>query len=728
MKTIMSKMGTRVGLWVFAGCVAAAAVVILLKPGILGAQQGGQVAIDGDDIGGVVTGANGPEAGVWVIAETHDLPTRYIKIVVTDDRGRYVIPDLPQATYDVWVRGYGLVDSDHVKATPGKIVNHTAKAAPNAAAAAHYYPAIYWFSMLHLPAKSEFPGNGDKLSENAKSFAAWVDSTKSNGCYGCHQIGNEATRTIPKELGTFDTPFDAWSRRIQSGQASESMTTQISRMDAARALQDFADWTDRVAKGDLPKTKPERPQGLERNVVVTLWDWGTGHTYLHDEISTDKRNPTVNPYGKLYGATEFSTDNAIVLDPKTNTASEIKIPVRDPKTPDGRDATMMPSPYWGDEPIWSSQSNAHNPMFDSQGRVWFTSRIRSSKDPDFCQDGARNPSAKMTPLKSSGRQVSFYDPKTGKFTLINTCFGTHHLIFAEDANNTLWTSGGGPVVGWINTKKFDETHDEVASQGWTALVLDTNGNGKRDEAVGPRDPVDPAKDKMLPGGFYGIAYSPVDGAIWGSVRSFPGGVIRLMPGDNPPETALAEYYEVPWKDEHAANYGYGPRGMDIDRNGVVWVPLSSGHLASFDRRKCKGLLNGPTATGQHCPEGWTMYPFPGPQFEGVSDSGSAESAYYTWVDQHNTLGLGDNVPMATGNANESIIALVGNKFVNMRIPYPMGFYAKGLDGRIDDPNAGWKGRGLWSTTGTRAPFHMEGGKINKPKAVHFQMRPDPLAH
>ena len=139
--------------------------------------------------------------------------------------------------------------------------------------------------------------------------------------------------------------------------------------------------------------------------------------------------------------------------------------------------------------------------------------------------------------------------------------------------------------------------------------------------------------------------------------------------------------------------------MDIDRNGVVWAPLASGHLASFDRRKCKGPLNGPTATGKHCPEGWTLYPFPGPQFANVTDSGSAEASYYTWVDQFDTFGLGKNVPIATGNANESLLALVDGKFVNLRVPYPMGFYAKGMDGRIDDPNAGWKGKGLWATYG-----------------------------
>jgi hypothetical protein len=166
--------------------------------------------------------------------------------------------------------------------------------------------------------------------------------------------------------------------------------------------------------------------------------------------------------------------------------------------------------------------------------------------------------------------------------------------------------------------------------------------------------------------------------------------------------------------------------MDIDSHGVVWAALASGHLASFDRRKCK-VLNGPTATGQHCPEGWTLYPLPGPQLSGVTDPGSAEAAYYSWVDQHDTLGLGKDVPIATGNENDALLALVNGKFVTLRLPYPIGFYAKGMDGRIDDPNGGWKGRGIWTTFGNRTPFHLEGGKGNLPKVVHFQVRPDPLA-
>ena len=124
------------------GIAAALAALIAIATPPAGAQQAAApaVAIDNDDIGGVVHGPNGPEAGVWVIAETRDLPVRYIKIVVTDDQGRYVIPDLPKANYDVWVRGYGLVDSPKVKSEPGKQLNLTAVPAPNEAAAAQVLP------------------------------------------------------------------------------------------------------------------------------------------------------------------------------------------------------------------------------------------------------------------------------------------------------------------------------------------------------------------------------------------------------------------------------------------------------------------------------------------------------------------------------------------------------------------------------------------------------------
>lgn len=688
------------------------------------------VVIDGDDIGGVVTGPSGPEAGVWVIAETLDLPTRFVRSVVTDDTGRYVIPDLPDAGYDVWVRGYGLVDSPKIQAQPGSQVNLTAVPAPDEAAAAQYYPAGYWLSLIEVPGAGEFPGTGDDgngISPNIASQAVWLRSLKSGGCTACHALGNKATREIPLELGDFDSFLQAWDRRIQSGQAGGSMNGGLNRMGRRRALEMFADWTDRIVAGELPASPP-RPKGVERNVVVTQWDWADPKAYLHDEISTDKRNPTVNANGPIYGALEASADYVPVLDPVSHTATEFEVTVHDPDTPLAAGPPLAPSPYWGDEAIWASQTNVHNPMLDEHARVWLTSRVRPAENPAFCRQGSDHPSAQVFPTERSSRHLAMYDPTTEELALIDTCFSTHHLVFAEDKDNTLWTSGGGQVIGWLNTRMYDETGDEQTSQGWTPLIMDTNGNGRRDDYVEPEDPIDPAKDTRVTTGFYGVAVNPIDGTVWGSSLGFPGSVLRLDPGPDPSRTSLIEVFEVPWNNPDAPEQGYSPRGMDIDRNGVVWTPLASGHMASFDRGKCDGPLNGPEATGQHCPEGWTLYVEPLPQLKGLSDSGSAEASYYTWVDQFNTFGLGENVPINTGNASEALLALVDAEWVVLRVPYPLGFYTKWMDGRIDDPDAGWKGRGLWATWGTRAPFHAETGKGTPSKVVNFQLRPDPLAH
>jgi hypothetical protein len=685
------------------------------------------VPIDDDDLGGVVTGLRGPEAGVWVIAETTDLPTRFVRIVVTDDQGRYVVPDLPKASYSVWVRGYGLVDSPKVPAAPGRTLNLTAVAAPSPRAAAEYYPAGYWFSLLRVPDKSEFSGGGPAatgISPKISSQAEWLRNLKSGGCWACHQLGNKATREIPAALGSFESSAVAWQRRILSGQAGGNMLSGANTL-GGRAFTVFADWTDRIAAGELPPAPP-RPRGQERNVVITEWDWADPKAYLHDEVSTDRRNPRVNANGPIYGALELSADYLPVLDPARHAASRVELTVRDPNTPPADPKMPQSSPYWGHDVLWTSKNNVHNPMIDDKGRVWITSAVRPPDNPGVCKEGSSHPSAKLFPVARSFRHLAMYDPATKKLTHIGTCFSTHHLMFAEDANQTLWTSGGGQVVGWLNTKMFEETGDEVKSQGWTALVMDTNGNGQRDAYVEPDQPLDPTKDKRFGGGFYSVTPVP-DGSVWGSALGFPGAIVRLSPGANPPETALAEVYQPPFDDPQAPVHGFSPRGMDVDRNGVVWAALASGHLASFDRRKCKGPLNGPTATGRHCPEGWTLYPEPLPQLKGVTDSGSAESSYYTWVDWFDTLGLGANVPINTGNASEGLLVLKDGQWIVLRVPYPLGFYTKWLDGRIDDPAAGWKGRGLWSTVSTRTPFHMEGGKGTTSKVVKFQLRPDPLA-
>jgi len=694
-------------------------------------QAAAPPAIDNDDIGGVVTGAQGPEAGVWVIAETRTTPTRLIRSVVTDDRGRYVVPDLPAGEYDVWVRGYGLVDSPKVKSTPGKIVNIKAVPAPDKKSAAQYYPAQYWYAMMQMPPKSDFPGTGptgNGIAANIRSQGEWIRQVvNTDGCTGCHQMGGAATRTIPSDIaGQFPDSKAAWDRRIQAGQAGGGMSARFTQVGRQRAISMFSDWTDRIAKGELPDATPSRPQGKERNVVVTMWDWADPKVYLHDEISSDKRNPTVNGNGPIYGALEESADYFPVIDPKTNTSSQIKLAPRDADTPSAGDQPpAAASPYWGNETIWNSKTTVHSFAMDKQGRVWAAARIRKGDTPAWCRAGSEHPSAKLLPVNQAQRGLIMYDPKTKQLTTIDTCYSWGHVNF--DDNDVLWSSfGPAGVEGWFDVKIWDKTHDEKASQGWSAFVLDNNGNGKRDAYTEPNQPADPTKDRRLNVQYYGDSPAP-DGSVWGSVQGFPGALVRFVPGAHPPETALTEYYEVPWSNPKAPTQGFAPRGMDVDSKGVVWTVLSSGHLASFDRKKCAGPLAGPTATGQHCPEGWTLYPLPGPNYKGAVENGSADSAYYDFVDRFDLLGVGKDVPVSTGNLSEGLLALVDGKFLMFRVPYPMGFFAKGMDGRIDNPNGGWKGKGLYTSISTRAPFHQEGGKGTTSKLVKFQVRPDPLS-
>ena len=322
-------------LYLGVAAVGIAALIVACAAQMGGEQStGAAVRIDDDDIGGVVTSAKGPEAGVWVIAETTDLPTRFSRSVVTDDQGRYVVPDLPKANYDIWVRGYGLVDSPKVKAAPGKILDLKAVVAPNEAAAAQYYPSIYWYSMMKIPDKSEFGGKGkipEKLTQNE-----YLNLMKSNGCANCHAIGNRSMRTFPTNVpfpfGKFANSEELWFRRIQSGQGGVPMfATAVKEMGGA-PFRYLADWTERIAKGELPHAKPPRPQGVERNIVVTTWDWLDEKHYLHDLIASDRRFPTVNAYGPVYGSTELSVDVIPILDPKTNKVTDFKTPVHDVAT------------------------------------------------------------------------------------------------------------------------------------------------------------------------------------------------------------------------------------------------------------------------------------------------------------------------------------------------------------------------------------------------------------
>ena len=701
-----------------AAVLAALGVVACQQmPGRGGAAIQAAPVSEGDDITGTVTGDNGLEAGVWVIAETKDLPTPFYKVVVTDDQGRFAVPDLPKASYSVWVRGYGLVDSQKVSATPGSNLNLRAGRQANPREAAEHYPAMYWFSMLKVPAANEFPLGP------VGSQQQWLNTIKSGACQSCHALGTPGTRTVPElfmKMGNGNS-HEAWRHRLRSGSAQALMARDISRLDGERAIGNFADWTDRVAKGELPFDKPRRPEGVERNLVITMWDYSHPQFYAHDVVSTDRRNPRINPDGAVYNSPEDSTDRIGVVDPRTHRAIDLLHPLRDPNTPSVKGLPYGESAYWGDKPYWEGHTLNHNPMMDEKARTWFTSRITPDANPDWCGKAPGNESAKAFPLTGgANRHLGMFDPYTNQWTLARTCFPTHHLNF--DKNGVLWTSAGvvGPgVIGWLDVKKFEQTKDERGSQGWTPFILDTNGDGKRGEYVAHDKPLDPQKDKQVMLNPYAIAPQLTDDSVWGTVIGYPGSIVRIAPGTDPVRTALTEVYEPPLP-------GYGPRGGDIASDGVYWVALSSGHLGEFDRRKCK-VLNGPTATGKHCPEGWTLHKLPGPQLRDVKDDGSAEIPYYVWVDRFNVLGLGKDVPIVMGNGSDSIMPFVEGKFVVLRLPYPSGLFPKNVDGRVDDPSTGWKGRALWTTSGSRVNFHLEGGKSNYPKVVKVQLRPDPLA-
>ena len=404
-----------------------------------------------------------------------------------------MIPDLPTANYEVWVRGYGLVDSPRLRAKPGQNLDLSAVPAPSEVAAAHYYPAIYWFVMMKLPPQKDFGGSTD-IPKNI-TFDTWRKQMNNVDCIGCHQIGQEATRTVPAQFGKFKSGEDAWIRRISSGQAGEMMTNRLAGQFGGVPYKYLGDWTDRVANGELPKNKPARPAGLERNLVVTTWDWSAPDKYMHDLVSTDRRNPTVNGNGLLYGSPEYSTDNSPLLDPKTNEVSFFKMPVADPGMPvslgpghAGAVKPAAPSAYWGDRSLWDTRANNHNSMYGADGRVWLAATVRGMDNPAWCKKGSDNESAKVFPIDKSPRQAAVLNLKTKEYQFIDTCFGTHHPQFGYDADNTLWMSGTGPVAGWINTKVWDESHDAQKAVGWFPFVADTTGNGKLDEFTEPGKP------------------------------------------------------------------------------------------------------------------------------------------------------------------------------------------------------------------------------------------------
>ena len=354
---------------------------------------------------------------------------------------------------------------------------------------------------------------------------------------------------------------------------------------------------------------------------------------------------------------------------------------------------------------YNNPVNPHNPMFDDSGKVWMTMQIRREwgEDlPDFCQ---------KDPFISSyyhHRQLGYYDTKSGEIVPVDTCFGTHHLQF--DDKGVLWVNGDDRAVGWLDTREFDPKRPETlqAAMGWSEAKIDTDGDGEADTPI--------------IGFRYSIIPNPVAGDVWlaippGSYGKFPtyGKPGYLMRYD--PETDTHEAYTPPFP-------AAGARGIDVDSKGNIWAGMAgSGHLARFDRSACKQTWG----TGDQCPEGWTLWQTPGPNFKGIESSGSADFHYDTWVDQFDTLGMGRDTVFINGTKSDSLIAFRPDteEFTVIRIPYPMVAFTRGVDGRIDDAAGGWKGRGLWFTNGLDPIMHSE---VPRTYVGHVQLRPSPLDH
>jgi len=663
------------GLLMAVSCVLSAATVVAQQrvPGL---------TVDRSSIGGTVVNSNGgkAEAGVWVIAETSSLQTPFRKIVVTDDQGRFLVPDLPAADYELWVRGYGLKDSEHVKGARGETVKLSVADAASPQEAAAIYPASYWMSLIKPPPMDELPAR-------FKSQDEWLANLR-NGCNHCHATGMPQTR-----IYTTAKDWDAMFLRAQS------MHRELDAMGRLTVERMLADWGSRIAAGEVPPAPP-RPTGIERNVVLTQWDWGFPESFVHDLISTDKRNPTLYPNGKVYGVDRTGGGRLLILDPVENAVSWLQVEPRDKShgyslTKDYYHGSEENQAYVGEDPEW--MASPHNPMFDEHGRVWMTTQIRAGGKnfyPEWAKSTIHTETNDPEEIdvafdilaeRGNNMMLGYYDINTNEFVSIDTAYNTHHLQL--DWEGRVWTDGGGSALGVLDTNMLDfddiEGTEVAAQKTFVRVDMETK--------------------TMKPGTGYGEAVNPVDGTVWYSSPRAEGPANKLYMID--PKTWKFTDYPLPAP-------GRYPHGIDFSSDGNVWTSLGSGHL---------GRLN--TKTGE-----WKFWDNPGLKFQGTGDeTGTTDFPYYLWIDQFNVSGLGQDTVFVTGSTSDAMFVFdpKTEEFKVFRIPYPMPFYTRGLDGRVDDPEAGWKGRGLWMTYSSYLPRFTE---TRSGSVVKMQIRPGPLVN
>ena len=364
------------------------------------------------------------------------------------------------------------------------------------------------------------------------------------GCMLCHQLGADPTR--------FRTSPEAWDEAFRR---TSRMLETAAVLGADALTKSLADWGSRIAAGEVPPAPP-RPVGVERNIVVSQWEWGRRDSYIHDEISTDKRNPTLYPYGKVWGV-DLGQDFLWTLDPRTHTVSSYKVPTRN-----GYDGPWG----FGSWDVYSQTANPHNPMMDDKGNVWMTTQVRGEQDyPPWVEDAivdvagsGRRSVEQLAAEWSNGahhRQLGYFDPKTEEFVLIDTVFGTHHLQF--DQAGRLWTSLDSTALGMFDPKQFDPDRP-----------LETERQAQRVWVE-----VDKQTGQSTAGGGYGIIVNPVDGTVWRAHIGSDGAVNKIDRFDT--NTRTFTHYPLPAP-------GRGPRGIDATTDGKLWFATGSGHLGRFD--------------------------------------------------------------------------------------------------------------------------------------------------
>ena len=629
------------------------------------------VPVSQASIGGTVVNVSGSaEAGVWVIAETL-LPVPFRKIVVTDDQGRFLVPDLPAGDYNVWVRGYGLVDSEKVPAQRGGRVRlEVGDATP--LEAAKNYPAAYWAALIEPPANEVLP-------EGYTTQEEWLAGFRTH-CGQCHQVGMPISRLYSTEA--------QWEQVLQRNRGMSARADLLGRDFLKKTL---VDWVKRIQDGAVPPAPP-RPTGVERNFVVSQWEWGDRNAFIHDVTSTDKRNPTMYPYGKIYAADRTTGGRLWEFDPKTN---EVAVHELVPRTMEGFDPTI--DYYRNNSGPERWMTSPHNPMFDENGRVWLTQTIRPRADMPSWTRSALVPQTSnpeelelahdLRMSRGNAMQLGFFDTQSETFSTVDTVYPTHHLQF--DWEGKLWTNTNGNdvvAIGVLDTKQLDydniEATEGAAQKGFVRVDLSAGEIGSN--------------------GGYGVAISPVDGAIWQGVPGVSGEKNKLLKFD--PETETITDYALPAP-------GRVSHGTDFSTDGMLWFSAGSGHLGRLDPET----------------EQFTYWELPGPKWPGTGqETGSIEYPYYLWVDQFNALGMGENMVVVTGTISDSLLIFDPGteEFTTFRLPYPLVFYTRGLDGRIDDASAGWKGRGLWASYSSYVPRYSETGMGH---LNHIQIRPNPLA-